>query len=154
MSEVVIGEGLSDREVAAPKKERTFVMIKPGCVERGLIGAVIERFERAGLTIAAVKLVQLTRQVAETQYAEHEGEYYYEGLITYMISGPTIAVVLEGDDAINVARETAGKTDPREAEFGTIRADFGTDTRHNVVHAADSEAAAKREIEIHFPELS
>jgi nucleoside-diphosphate kinase len=154
MSEVMICEGLGELEVAAPKKERTFVMIKPGGVERGLVGAVIERFERTGLTIAALKLVQLTKQVAETQYAEHKGEDFYEGLISYMTSGPTIALVLEGKDAINIARETAGKRDPREAQPGTIRADFGIDTRHNVVHASDSEAAAKREISIHFPELS
>ncbi|MGC9444232.1 MAG: nucleoside-diphosphate kinase [Candidatus Methanospirareceae archaeon] len=153
MSEVVVCEDLSELKGAVPKKERTFVMIKPGGVERGLVGAVIERFERTGLTIAALKLVQLTKQVAERQYAEHKSEYYYEPLIAYMISGPTIALVLEGEDAINVARETAGKTDPREALPGTIRADFGIDTRHNVVHASDSEAAATREIEIHFPEL-
>jgi nucleoside-diphosphate kinase len=153
MSEVVICEGLGELEVAAPKKERTFVMIKPGGVERGLVGAVIERFERTGLTIVALKLVQLTKQVAETQYAEHKGEDFYEGLISYMTSGPTIAIVLEGEDAVNVARETAGKTDPREAQPGTIRADFGIDTRHNLVHTSDSEAAAKREIGVHFPEL-
>lgn len=154
MSEVVICEGLCEREAAATTTERTFVMIKPGGVARGLIGAVIERFERKGLTIAALKLVQLTKQVAETQYAEHKSEDFYEGLISYMTSGPTIAMVLEGEDAVNVARETAGKRDPREAQPGTIRADFGIDTRHNVVHASDSEAAAKREIGIHFPELS
>ena len=154
MSEVAISEELSEREVTAPKKERTFVMIKPGSIERGLVGVVIERFERAGLTIAALKLVQLTKQVAETQYAEHKGEEYYDALVAYMTSGPTIALVLEGADAVNVARETAGKTDPREAQPGTVRADFGIDTRHNVVHASDSEAAAKREIGIHFPELS
>jgi nucleoside-diphosphate kinase len=154
MSEAVICEGLGELEVAATKKERTFVMIKPGGVERGLVGAVIERFERRGLTIVALKLVQLTKQVAETQYAEHKGEDFYERLITYMTSGPTITIVLEGEDAVNVARETAGKRDPREAQPGTIRADFGIDTRHNVVHASDSETAAKREIGIHFPELS
>ena len=130
------------------------MMIKPGSVERGLVGAVIARFERAGLIIVALKLVQLTKQVAEMQYAEHKGEAFYEALIAYMTSGPSIALVLEGDDAINVVRETAGKTDPREAQPGTIRADFGIDTRHNVVHASDSEAAAAREIGIYFPELS
>lgn len=135
-------------------KERTFVMIKPGTVERGLIGEVIGRFERRGLTIVALKLVQLTKKTAEKQYAEHKSADFYEGLISYMTSGPTIAIVLEGADAVNIARETAGKTDPREALPGTIRADFGIDTRHNVVHASDSEAAAEREIGIHFPEFT
>ncbi len=138
----------------AAKNELTFVMIKPGGVERGLIGEIIGRFERQGLSIVALKLIRLTREMAEQQYAEHNGKEFYDGLIAYMTSGPTIALMLAGEDAVRVARETAGKTDPHEAQPGTIRADFGIDTRHNVVHTADSEAAAKREIALHFPDQS
>jgi nucleoside-diphosphate kinase len=134
-------------------KERTFLMIKPGSVERGLVGEIIGRFEKRGFRILGLKLTQLSREVAEEQYQEHHGKDFYESLVNYMTSGPTVLLVLEGEDAINRAREIAGLTNPKEAKPGTIRGDYGLDIQRNVLHAADSAASAKREITLHFKDL-
>ncbi len=135
------------------KKERTFLMIKPEGVERGLIGEIIGRFERKGFKIIAMKLLKISREVAEKQYEEHRGKDFFEGLVSYMSSAPTVSMVIEGENAIAVAREMAGVTNPKLAKPGTIRGDYGIDVQRNVIHASDSEESAKREISIHFGNL-
>jgi len=136
------------------KKERTFLMIKPEGVEQGLIGEIIGRFERKGFKIVAMKLLKISREVAEKQYEEHRGKDFFEGLVSYMSSAPTVSMVIEGENAIGVAREMAGATDPKLAKPGTIRGDYGIDIQRNMIHASDSEEAAKREISIHFPDIT
>lgn len=133
-------------------RERTFLMIKPEGVERGLVGEIISRFERRGFKIVALKLTKLSKELAEKHYAEHRGKDFFEPLVAHITSGPVVPFVVEGEDAVRVAREMAGTTDPKKAAPGTIRADFGIDIQRNVIHAADSPATAKREIAIHFSE--
>jgi len=130
--------------------ERTLSMIKPDAVGKQLIGTILQRFEQAGFTIVAAKLMQLTREQAEGFYAEHEGRDFYEPLIEFMTSGPTMALVLQGEDIIPAYRELIGKTDPTQAAAGTIRADFAESTRLNAVHGSDSPESAAREIAYFF----
>ncbi|MHC1610185.1 MAG: nucleoside-diphosphate kinase [Candidatus Methanospirareceae archaeon] len=130
--------------------ERTFLMIKPGNVERGLVGEIIGRFEKKGLRIVALKLEHPSRELMEKHYEEHRGKDFFEDLISYATSGPVVSLVVEGEDAINVARRIAGATDPKEAEPGTIRGDYALDVQRNVIHASDSKEAAEREIALHF----
>jgi nucleoside-diphosphate kinase len=141
------------RRAGSMAKERTFLMIKPGSVDRGLVGEIIGRFEKRGFRILGLRLDKLSREVAEAQYQEHRGKEFYESLVSYMTSGPTVLLVLEGEDAINRAREIAGSTNPKEARPGSIRGDYGIDIQRNVLHAADSTASAKREITLHFNDL-
>lgn len=133
-------------------RERTFLMIKPGSVERGLVGEIIGRFEKRGLKLVALKLSQPSKELMEKHYEEHRGKDFFEGLVDYMSSGLAVSMVFEGENAIEVARRITGVTDPKEANPGTIRGDYGIDLRRNVVHASDSIAAAKREIPLHFDE--
>jgi nucleoside-diphosphate kinase len=130
--------------------ERTLSMIKPDAVGKQLIGTILQRFEKAGFTVVAAKLMQLTREQAEGFYAEHEGRDFYEPLIDFMTSGPTMALVLQGEDIIPAYRELIGKTDPTQAAAGTIRADFAESTRLNAVHGSDSPESAAREIAYFF----
>ncbi|WP_413694032.1 nucleoside-diphosphate kinase [Psychromonas sp. KJ10-2] len=130
--------------------ERTLSMIKPDAVGKQLIGTILQRFEQAGFTVVAAKLMQLTREQAEGFYAEHEGRDFYEPLIEFMTSGPTMALVLQGQDIIPAYRELIGKTDPTQAAAGTIRADFAESTRLNAVHGSDSPESAAREIAYFF----
>jgi nucleoside-diphosphate kinase len=130
--------------------ERTFLMIKPGSVERGLVGEIIGRFEKKGLKIVALKLEQPNRELMEKHYEEHREKAFFEGLISYATSGPALSLVIEGENAIKAARKIAGATDPKEAEPGTIRGDYALDVRRNVIHASDSKEAAIREIALHF----
>ncbi|MBN1761973.1 MAG: nucleoside-diphosphate kinase [Methanomicrobia archaeon] len=132
-------------------KERTVVMIKPGGIERGLVGKILDRFEKRGLRIVALKLTQPTKELIEQHYAEHRDQQFFEGLVDYMASGEVILFVLEGEDAITIARKIIGVTDPKEAVPGTIRGDYGIDLRRNIIEASDSETAAEREIQLHFP---
>ncbi len=132
-------------------KERTLVMIKPEGVERGLVGKIIERFEKRGLRIVALKFTQPTKELMEQHYGEHRGRHFFEGLIAYMTSGEVLSMVFEGEDAITVARKIIGAADPKVAEPGTIRGDYGIDLQHNVIQASDSKAEAEREIPLHFP---
>lgn len=132
------------------EKEQTFLMIKPGGVERGLVGEIVARFEKKGLKIVALKLTKPTRELIEKHYEEHQGKDFYNGLISYAISGLTVSLVVEGENAIAVARKIVGATDPHDAVPGTIRGDYGIDVGRNVIHASDSKAAAKREITLHF----
>lgn len=132
--------------------ERTLVLVKPSAVARGLIGEVISRMERRGLTIKVARLLRVTREMAERHYAQHKGKEFYEELVAHITSGPVFAMVVEGPSAVSVVRRMMGATNPLEAAPGTIRGDFGLDIRRNVVHAADSLEAAEREIPIFFPE--
>ncbi len=127
-------------------------MVKPDGVQRAHIGDIITRIERAGLKIIAMKIIQVTREQAEKHYAVHEGKPFYEGLIRYMTSGPTVAMVVEGWDAVKHARRLVGPTDPHDAAPGSIRGDYGLDIRRNIVHAADSVENAKIEYSIYFDE--
>jgi len=132
--------------------ERTFVMVKPDGVQRGLIGEVISRLERKGLKIVAVKMLRIPREMAESHYAEHKEKPFFASLVDYIISGPVVAMVVEGRDAIKVVRKLVGATNPVEAAVGTIRGDFGLDVGRNVVHASDSPQSAEREISLFFAE--
>jgi nucleoside-diphosphate kinase len=126
-------------------------MIKPGGIERGLAGKILDRFEKRGLRIVALKFARPTKEVMALHYVEHRDQPFFEGLVDYMASGEVISFVLEGEDAITIARKIIGVTDPKEAVPGTIRGDYGIDLRRNVIEASDSEAAAEREIQLHFP---
>lgn len=130
--------------------ERTFVMVKPDGVQRGLVGEIISRFEKRGLKIVALKMMQLSRELAETHYGEHRGKPFYESLVNYITSGPVVAMVLEGKNAVAVVREMMGATDPQKAAPGTIRATYGLDIGRNVIHGSDSKESAQREITLFF----
>jgi len=130
--------------------ERTFVMVKPDGVQRGLVGEVISRLERRGLKIVAMKMLWVDRELAEKHYAEHVGKPFFPSLISYITSGPSVAMVVEGESAIQVVRSMLGKTDPKEASPGTIRGDFALFTGRNIVHGSDSPASAQREISLFF----
>lgn len=130
--------------------ERTFLMVKPDGVQRGLIGEIVSRFERKGLQLVAAKLVQLNEERAHLHYAEHVGKPFFEPLIQFITSGPVFAMVWQGDDAIELSRKLMGKTNPLEADPGTIRSDYAIHTNRNVIHGADSVQSAEREIAIYF----
>ena len=130
--------------------EKTFVMLKPSTVARGLMGTVLARFENKGLKIVAMKLTWITREKADKQYAVHKTKPFYESLVKYMTSGPVVAMVIEGDDAVAVVRRIIGKTNAKEAESGTIRGDFAISNEKNAVHASDSVENAKMEMAIYF----
>jgi nucleoside-diphosphate kinase len=134
--------------------ERTLVLIKPDGVERGLVGEVISRIERKGLTLVALELKVVELAVAQEHYAEHAGKGFYEGLLEFITGGPLVAIVAEGPRAIAAFRQLAGGTDPVEkAAPGSIRGDFGLETQFNLVHGSDSPESAAREIALWFPEL-
>ncbi len=130
--------------------ERTFVMVKPDGVQRGLIGEVIRRLENRGLRLVAAKFMQVSRELAERHYAVHRGKPFYEGLIAYITSGPVMAMVWEGPQAIAAVRQTMGATRPTEAAPGTIRHDFGLEIGRNLTHASDGPETAAFEIDLWF----
>ncbi len=130
--------------------ERTFVMIKPDGVARRLIGECIRRFEQRGLKLVALKMQILTREKAEEHYQEHKGKDFFESLVRFICSGPTVQMVWEGEDAINQVRSMIGTTNPLKSPPGTIRGDFALITQLNIVHASDSPASAQREIALYF----
>ncbi|WP_161847811.1 nucleoside-diphosphate kinase [Athalassotoga saccharophila] len=131
--------------------ERTLVLIKPDGVERGLVGEIISRFEKKGFKIAEMKMFKMDRALAEAHYEDHKGRPYYEKLINYITSGKTVAMVLEGDNAVEIVRMMIGKTSPLEALPGTIRGDLALNVTVNLVHASDSQESAKKEINRFFP---
>lgn len=131
-------------------QERTLVLIKPDAMQRGLAGEVLHRFERRGLRIVGMKLVQVSTDLASRHYAEHEGKPFYAGLVAYITSSPVLAIVFEGTGAIALVRKTIGKTDPAEAEPGTIRGDLGIEKGRNLVHASDGAESAAKEIALWF----
>lgn len=130
--------------------ERTLVILKPGVLQRRIAGEVLNRFERKGLKIVALRLLKLDRATVETHYREHRGKDFYEKLLEYTLSGPVIALILEGENAVVMVRHLVGPTDVRESPPGTIRGDYAYRTRLNIVHASDSPASAEREIALFF----
>ncbi|RZQ60432.1 nucleoside-diphosphate kinase [Amycolatopsis suaedae] len=134
--------------------ERTLVLVKPDGVSRGLVGEVIARIERKGLTLAALELRTVERAVAEEHYAEHKDKPFFGELLEFITSGPVVAIAVEGVRAISAFRQLAGGTDPVEkATPGTIRGDYGLETQFNLVHGSDSAESAERELKLWFPEL-
>jgi nucleoside-diphosphate kinase len=131
--------------------ERTLVLLKPDAVRRGLVGEVLGRFERKGLTIDAMELRTIDAAAADAHYADHTAQPWYPPLRDFVTSGPLVALVLSGDEAISVTRGLIGATDGRKAVSGTIRGDFSLSNRENLVHASDSPESAKREIDLWFP---
>ena len=130
--------------------ERTLSIVKPDAVARNIIGEIYSRFEKGGLRIVAARMMRLSRPKAEGFYAEHRGKPFFEALVSYMMSGPVVVQVLEGDNAIAVNRRLMGATNPKDAAPGTIRADFAQSIDANAVHGSDSPAAAEREIAYFF----
>ena len=133
--------------------ERTLLLIKPDAMQRGLAGEIISRVERRGLKIVAIRLMKVTRPLAKKHYAEHEGKPFFDGLVEYITSSPIIAAVFEGKGAIQAVRQTMGKTNPLEAETGSIRGDYGLEKGRNLTHGSDSPASAKREIALFFGDM-
>lgn len=135
--------------------QRTLVLLKPDAVRRGLIGEILGRIERkADWTIGALELRTLERATLEQHYAEHVGRPFYEPLMEFMASGPVVALVVQGERVVEGLRALAGPTDPIAAAPGSIRGDFGTVVRENLIHASDSEESAEREIKLFFPGLA
>ena len=133
--------------------QRSFVLIKPDAVRRGLVGAVLARFEAKGLRLVTLQLRQVTGEESDQHYAEHVDRPFYPPLRTFITSGPSVALVVEGDEAIEVVRALNGATDGRKAAPGTIRGDHSLSNRENLVHGSDSPGSAAREIAFWFPEL-
>ena len=130
--------------------EKTFLAIKPDGVQRGLVGKVISRLESKGYKLIAIKLIQVGNELAKKHYGEHKDKPFFKGLVDFITSGPIVAMVWEGKDAVGTIRKMMGKTNPLEAELGTIRGDFGIDIGRNVVHGSDSKESASREIGLFF----
>ncbi len=130
--------------------ERSLVLVKPDAVERGFSGAIISRIEAAGMKLVAMRMLRLDRFTAERHYAVHREKPFFHGLINYITSGPIVAAVFEGTDAVNAIRKVMGATNPEKAEPGTIRRDFGTNIERNAVHGSDSLTTAEQEIKLFF----
>lgn len=130
--------------------QKTYCMIKPDAVARGLVGVIVARFEAVGLTVERLELGMVTPEQAAANYAEHEGKPFYNGLVEYITSGPVVKMVLSGPEAVSVVRKLMGVTNPKDAAPGTIRGDFGLTLDANVVHGSDSPESAEREIAIFF----
>ena len=130
--------------------EKTLVLVKPDGVRRGLSGEIIARFEKRGLQIVALKLLQISRPMAEKHYAEHVGKPFFESLVEFITSGPVVAMVVKGDHAIRAVRAMMGATNPLEAAPGTIRGDFALVMSENVIHGSDGSESAEREIKAFF----
>ncbi len=130
--------------------EKTFVMVKPDGVQRGLVGRIVQRFEDRGLKVCAMKMMRIPKELAERHYEEHKGKGFYDPLLSYITSGPVVCMVLEGENAVAAARSMMGKTNPQDAAPGTIRGDFSQVTGRNIVHGSDSSESAKREIKLFF----
>lgn len=131
-------------------KQRTFVMIKPDAVQRGLVGEIITRFEKKGIKLVAMKLVSVSKELAEKHYGIHKGKPFFEPTVKYITSSPVVAMVLEGNNAIEMVRGMMGKTNPQEASMGTIRGDYGQFIGRNIVHGSDGPDTAKFEIGLWF----
>jgi nucleoside-diphosphate kinase len=134
--------------------ERTLILVKPDAFARNLTGEIIARFERKGLRLVALQQMTMDRQLAERHYAEHEGKPFYDELVTFITSGPLVAMVLEGERAVEAARQVIGATDPLQAAPGSIRGDYAIEVGQNMVHGSDSSESAAREVELFFPSLA
>ena len=130
--------------------EKTYTMIKPDGVRNGHIGEIVNRFERVGLTVDRMELGMVSAEQAKANYAEHEGKPFYDGLISYITSGPVVKMVVSGENAVATVRKLMGSTNPADAAPGTIRGDFGLTMDENVIHGSDSPASAEREIGVFF----
>ena len=130
--------------------EKTFIMIKPDGIQRELIGEIISRFEKKGLKLIAMKLMRMTRELAENHYCMHKGKHFYDKLIDFIVSGPVVAMAWQAENAIYIGRKLVGPTTPNEAAPGTIRGDFIINTSFNVIHASDTPENAEREINLFF----
>src|SRR5438034_7241293 len=133
--------------------DRSLILVKPDAFARNLTGEIIARFERKGLRIVALKYMTVTRDLAEQHYAEHEGKPFFGELVEFITSGPLIAMVLEGQDAVTAARQVIGATNPLDAAPGSIRGDFAIELGQNMVHGSDSNESAAREVALFFPDL-
>ena len=133
--------------------ERTLILVKPDAFARGLTGEIIARFERKGLTLVALGHMTMTGELAERHYAEHVGKPFFDELVTFITSGPLVAMVLEGEQAVEAARQVIGATNPLQATTGSIRGDFAIAVGQNMVHGSDSGESAEREAALFFPEL-
>jgi len=133
--------------------DRTLILVKPDAFARGLTGEIIARFERKGLRIVALQHMTMSEDLAKRHYAEHEGKPFFGELVEFITSGPLVAMVLEGDQAVTAARQVIGATNPLEAAPGSIRGDFGLEVQTNLVHGSDSNESATREMGIFFPEI-
>ena len=130
--------------------ERTLILLKPDCIHRRLAGSILQRFEQKGLRLAGMKLVQVSRGLAEQHYAVHKGKGFYESLLKFITSGPTVALVLEGPQAVAVGRNLIGATDGTKAAPGTIRGDFALSVQNNLIHGSDSPENAAAEVALWF----
>lgn len=130
--------------------QRTLIILKPDCVQRRLVGSILQRFEAKGLRVAALKLLQVDRALGEKHYGEHQGKPFFEGLISFITGGPVVVGVLEGNEAIAVVRSMLGATNGVAAAPGTIRGDFSISKQNNLVHGSDSPESAQREIALWF----
>ena len=139
--------------MSQPVSQRTLVLLKPDAVRRGLVGEIVGRFEAKGLAVVAMELRTIDAAKADEHYAEHVERDFYPPLRAFVTSGPLVAMVLEGDEAIEVVRALNGATDGRKAAPGTVRGDLSLSNRENLVHGSDSPESAEREIKIWFPEL-
>lgn len=138
---------------SATSAQRSFVLLKPDAVRRGLVGAVLSRFEAKGLRIVALEMREIEGEHADEHYAEHVERDFYPPLRSFVTSGPSVAMIVEGDEAIEVVRALNGATDGRKAAPGTIRGDYSLSNRENLVHGSDSPESAAREIALWFPHL-
>ncbi len=134
--------------------ERTFAMVKPDGVKRGLVGEVVSRLERKGFKIRELKMMQIPRETAERHYGEHQGKPFFDSLVSFITSGPVVAMIVEGENAISEWRKMMGATNPADAAPGTIRGDFASTIDENVAHGSDAADTAEREIGIFFSEAS
>src|SRR3954468_9086139 len=134
--------------------DKTLILVKPDAFARGLSGEIIARFERKGLRIAALRHMQMDKELASQHYAEHEGKAFFGELVDFITSGPLVAMVLEGHEAVVAARQVIGATNPLEAAPGSIRGDFALQIGQNMVHGSDSPESAEREARLFFPDLS
>ena len=132
---------------------QSLILVKPDAFARSLSGEIIARFERKGLRLVALKLMTMSRELAERHYAEHEGKPFFDELVTFITSGPLVAMVLEGEQAVDAARQVIGATNPLEASAGSIRGDYAIAVGQNMVHGSDSTESAEREAGLFFPEL-
>jgi len=134
--------------------ERTLILVKPDAFARALTGEIIARFERKGLRLVAMQLMKMERELAASHYAEHEGKPFYDELVGFITSGPLVAMVLEGERAVEAARQVIGATDPLQASPGSIRGDYAIAVGQNMVHGSDSPDSAAREVALFFPSLA
>jgi len=136
--------------IEVKKMENTLVLLKPDAVAKGVCGEIIARFEKRGLKIIGLKMLQLSREQATIHYSEHQGKPFFHELVTFIISGPLVAITLQGENAVKVVRTMMGSTNPLDAAPGTIRGDLAITIRNNIIHGSDGIVSAKREIKVFF----